>query len=182
MSEQAVVLQRDCEAIQVPYGNNITAREGTKLFVVHQLGDTYTVRTEHGYLLRIGIADAPAMGLTPPAAATEAAPAADAKVDEAAMWEALKTIYDPEIPANIVELGLIYTVRPTMLPDGQQHVDVTMTLTAPGCGMGQVLQDDVQRKLSDLHGVQSVTVELTFSPPWDPSMMTEAARLQLGMM
>jgi probable FeS assembly SUF system protein SufT len=184
MSEEKVLLlSRDCDAIQVPYGNTITAREGTKLFLVHQLGDTYTVRTEHGYLLRIAMADASALGLSAAVPAPADGPASrPGPVEEADLWEVLKTIYDPEIPSNIVELGLIYTVKASPLPDGHQHVDVSMTLTAPGCGMGQVLQDDVERKLLEVPVVKSVQVQLTFTPPWDPTMMSDAARLQLGMM
>ncbi len=181
MDEQQVTLQRDCSAIQVPYGNSITARKGTVLGIVHQLGDTYTVRSEHGYLLRIDAADADALGLThKPSAA--AAPAEGAPRSEAELWEALKSVYDPEIPANIVELGLIYTIKIGLNAAGKQQIAVQMTLTAPGCGMGQVLQDDVQRKLLAQPGVATVDVELVFSPPWDPTMMSEAARLQLGMM
>jgi probable FeS assembly SUF system protein SufT len=180
MSDPSVILSRDCMAIQVPYGNEIVARAGTQMTVVHQLGDTYTVRSEHGYLLRIAGDDADALGLEKPqenVASKDGAP-----LDEAGLWEVMKTIYDPEIPANIVELGLVYEVHHTALPDNKQHIDVKMTLTAPGCGMGQVLQDDVKRKLSEQPGVVDVVVELTFDPPWDPTMMSEAARLQLGMM
>ena len=184
MSSQWVTLTRDCDAIQVPHGNTITARSGTRLSIVHQLGDTYTVRTEHGYLLRIDGHDADALGLANKAAVLEPTepPKAVGPVDEAYLWEQLRTVYDPEIPANIVELGLIYECNIAPLPDGTQRVDVKMTLTAPGCGMGQVLKEDVERKLGAAPNVSVVEVELVFSPPWDPTMMSEAARLQLGMM
>ena len=178
--EQVVTLSRDCPAIQVPYGNVITARQGTTLTVMHQLGDTYTVRTEHGYLMRISADDSEALGLEKPPSIDQ--DLAAGPLTEQRLWEVLNTIYDPEIPASIVEIGLIYTCKPLDLPDGTLRVDVTMTLTAPGCGMGQVIQDDVQRKLSGLPGVKEVNVDLTFDPPWDPTMMSEAARLQLGMM
>ena len=105
-----------------------------------------------------------------------------AAVSEAGCWDALRSCYDPEIPANIVDLGLIYTCRPEPLPSGNHRVAVEMTLTAPGCGMGQVIKDDVEAKLLALPGVEAVDVALVFSPPWDPTMMTDAARLELGMM
>jgi probable FeS assembly SUF system protein SufT len=103
-------------------------------------------------------------------------------LDETTLWDALRTCYDPEIPVNIVDLGLIYTCQASPLETGGSLVKVTMTLTAPGCGMGQVLKDDVERKLSGVPGVKQVEVELVFQPPWESSMMTESARLQLGMM
>ena len=182
-AHQEIVLQRDCEAIQIPYGNPITARAGTHVTVMHQLGDTFTIRTEHGYLLRIDGKDADALGIEPKPV-SEAPAASDGEpgvVDEEQLWEQLRTCYDPEIPANIVDLGLIYACTVTPVEGGNQ-VDVKMTLTAPGCGMGQVLKDDVERKLAAVPGVTLVNVELVFSPPWDPSLMSEAARLQLGML
>lgn len=182
MAADPIVLARDCEAIQIPYGNTITARQGTQLTLVHQLGDAFTVRTDHGYLLRIDVKDADALGITPKDSPA-ASPAHDGKpLDEAALWECLRSCFDPEIPANIVDLGLVYEVTPSPVPDGSQRVDVKMTLTAPGCGMGQVLKDDVEKKLREQPGISDVSVELVFSPPWDATMMTEAARLQLGMM
>ena len=181
MQQDPVLLNRDCEAIQIPYGNAITARAGTQLTVVHQLGDSITVRTDHGYLLRIDGKDADAMGLNP--IGDDAAVAhTGGPVEESQLWDALTSCFDPEIPANIVELGLIYSCTPTTLDNGTQRVDVTMTLTAPGCGMGQVLKDDVEKKIMSLPNIAEVDVQLVFDPPWDPTMMSEAARLQLGMM
>ena len=180
-------LRRDCDAIQIPNGNQVTARAGTEVSIMHAFGDTYTVRTAAGYLLRIDAVDADALGeeATTPAPA-EAAATASGPVEEAALWTVLRTVYDPEIPSNIVDLGLIYRVevQPVLAtePAGGADVSVTMTLTAPGCGMGQVLQDDVQRKLARHPGVRSVQLELVFDPPWDQTMMSESARLTLGMM
>jgi probable FeS assembly SUF system protein SufT len=184
MSAQPIELKRDCEAIQVPYGNTITARQGTTVIVMHQLGDTFTVRTDQGYLIRIAAKDADALGLDAPKpdALNHDHVDPEAVVEEPALWELLKTCYDPEIPANIVDLGLIYTVNVESIPEGGHFVHVEMTLTAPGCGMGQVLKDDVERKLLSYPGVKEVDVELVFQPPWGPEMMTEAARLSLGMM
>ena len=181
MQQTPVLLSRDCEAIQIPYGNAITARAGTQLTIVHQLGDSITVRTDHGYLLRIDGTDADAMGLDPIDDAT-ATTHAEGPVEESQLWDALKSCFDPEIPANIVELGLVYSCTPLTRDDGTQRVEVKMTLTAPGCGMGQVLKDDVEKKIMGLPNVAEVAVELVFDPPWDPTMMSEAARLQLGMM
>lgn len=181
MSEE-ILLTRDCNAIQIPYGNTITVREGTAVSITQQLGDTFTVRTSQGYLMRIDGKDADALGQQALVAQTQAKPIAPHPVEESQLWEVLKTCYDPEIPASIVELGLIYSCTAQKQENGFYDVAVQMTLTAPGCGMGQVLQDDVQRKLSEVPGVQNVQVDLVFDPPWDPTMMSEAARLQLGMM
>jgi probable FeS assembly SUF system protein SufT len=175
-------LRRDCEAIQIPYGNTITARAGTSVSVMQQLGDTFTVRSEQGYLMRIAGHDADALGLPPPVAAAPDAVDPAATVHEGALWEVLKSCYDPEIPANIVDLGLIYTVQATPRGAGGTDVAVEMTLTAPGCGMGQVLKDDVERKIAAVPGVANVVVDLVFDPPWEPALMSESARLQLGMM
>ena len=174
-----LTLTRDCDAIQIPYGNMLTARAGQTVSLVHKLGDTFTVRTDQGYLLRIDGKDADALGLQHEAdSATPTTHVPSGPVSIETVWDQLRTCYDPEIPANIVDLGLIYEV--TVDPDNQ--VAVKMTLTAPGCGMGQVLKDDVERKVTGIAGVRQVLVDLVFSPPWDPTMMTEAARLQLGMM
>lgn len=177
-----ITLARDCEAIQVPYGNTITARMGTEVFVMQQLGDTFTVRSSQGYLMRIAGHDADALGLEVPSDTNHKAADPNTPVQEAALWDVLKTVFDPEIPANIVELGLIYTVQASPRSAGGTQVAVEMTLTAPGCGMGQVLRDDVERKLSGVPGVAAVHVDMVFDPPWEPAMMSEAARLQLGMM
>lgn len=180
MSEE-ILLKRDCNAIQIPYGNTITVRENTAVTITQQLGDTFTVRTSQGYLMRIDGKDADALGrrIDTEPKKKEQTPQV---VEESQLWEVLKTCYDPEIPASIVELGLIYSCTAKRQETGFYDVAVQMTLTAPGCGMGQVLQDDVQRKLLDVCGVQNVQVDLVFDPPWDPTMMSEAARLQLGMM
>lgn len=181
-----IILTRDCAAIQIPYGNSLMARAGTQVSLVHKLGDTFTVRTLQGYLMRIDAQDADALG-----AAGEndegTIKAPEGPLTEAYLWDVLRTCYDPEIPANIVDIGLIYSC--TMLPpepgdsaDAGARIDVQMTLTAPGCGMGQVLQDDVTRKLSAVPGVAHVHVDLVFDPPWDMAMMSESARLELGMM
>lgn len=180
----AITLSRDCPAIQIPYGNSLTAREGTVVFMVHKLGDAYTVRTPQGYLMRIDSVHADALGESSQSDAETPAPAGErtTPLAESELWDVLRTCYDPEIPANIVDIGLIYTCNIERTDAAGAHVAVVMTLTAPGCGMGQVLQDDVERKLGAVPGVASVTVALVFDPPWDMTMMSESARLELGMM
>ena len=179
-------LRRDCDAIQIPNGNQVTARAGTEVSIMHAFGDTYTVRTAAGYLLRIDAVDADALGeeATTPAPAAAAA-TASGPVEEAALWTVLRTVYDPEIPSNIVDLGLIYRVevQPVLAtePAGGADVSVTMTLTAPGCGMGGVIAGDAQQKLLCLDGVDEAIVEIVWDPPWHQSMITAEGRKTLGL-
>jgi probable FeS assembly SUF system protein SufT len=170
-----VKLGRDVEAIQIPAGHTVTLEKGWDVTITQSLGGSYTVQVPMlGGLFRIAGSDADAIGKEATAAPTAAAGDLAEQV-----WSTLKTCYDPEIPVNIVDLGLVYDMRIADAPGGQR-VDVKMTLTAPGCGMGQVLADDVKRKLEALPGVSQAEVEVVFDPPWNPNMMTEAARLQLG--
>lgn len=179
----AITLSRDCPAIQIPYGNSLTAREGTVVYMVHKLGDAYTVRTVQGYLMRIDCKDGDALGQQEDAAQQAEQPQErTTPLQESELWDILRTCYDPEIPANIVDIGLIYSCSIESTDEAGAQVAVVMTLTAPGCGMGQVLQDDVTRKLSAVPGVARVRVDLVFDPPWDMTMMSETARLELGMM
>jgi probable FeS assembly SUF system protein SufT len=172
------LLRRAVEAIEIPAGYWVTLAEGTPFRVVQALGDTYTLVVDEGFMVRVAAEDADALGLEPPA---PAAPAPDAPL-EAQVWDQLRRCYDPEIPASIVDLGLVYGCRVEPLADGRHRVTVALTLTAPGCGMGDVLCDDVRRRLRRLPGVAEVEVEVVLDPPWDPSRMTEAARLQLGLL
>lgn len=176
-----VTLSRDVVAIQIPDGNKVNLPQGTTVTIQQQLGGSYTVATELGYLVRIGGQDADAIGREPEKLAVTQTGTDPASVEKA-VWEVLKTCYDPEIPIDIVELGLVYECKVT--PDGPDRnaVYVKMTLTAPGCGMGPVLQSDVETKVKALPGVSAATVEVVFDPPWDREMMSEAARLQLGLM
>ncbi|HZU97176.1 MAG TPA: iron-sulfur cluster assembly protein, partial [Planctomycetota bacterium] len=137
-----------------------------------RLGGHVTVLAPNGSLLRIDGADADALGLEP----AVTTPVADATASEAAIWAQLRTVYDPEIPVNVADLGLIYSCR---LADG--HAEIRMTMTAPGCGMGEILREEVRRKVRAIPGIEAVSVELVFEPPWDRSMMSEAARLELGL-
>jgi probable FeS assembly SUF system protein SufT len=176
---------RDVEALQVPSGFKVVLPVGTRLVVQQALGGQFTAMTELGGLVRIEGKNADALGpeLVEEARRFEAAraTATEGPFDEQQVWTALGTVYDPEIPASITELGLVYLVsaEPT---EGGHRVHVTMTLTAPGCGIGPVLVEDVRRTVLGVPGVRDVEVELVFDPPWDPSRMSEAAKLQLGMM
>ncbi len=175
-------IRRPVQGIQIPDGTPITLEEEMPVRIAQALGDTYTVVTPWGLMIRIDAKDADAIGKEPQEVVTEVS---DAPLEQQ-VWDQLRTCYDPEIPVNIVDLGLIYscTVLDEPEHDGEPgaRVQVTMTLTAPGCGMGQILADDVQRKAEALPGVATAEVELVFDPPWNQNMMTEAAKLQLGML
>lgn len=181
----ALELTRDCPAVQIPAGNVVVLPAGTAVEVTQDLGGTFTVRALGGFF-HIAGRDADALGREAPASAAAAVPAAPATagpLTEDQVWAALRTCYDPEIPVNIVDLGLVYDCQVTPLADtGTYRVDVKMTLTAPGCGMGPVIQQDAQNKILALENVGEVNVELVWDPPWSQSMMTEAARLELGLM
>lgn len=174
-----IVLQRDCEAVQIPYGNPITLRGGAQVRITQQLGGTFTVETDTGFLARIEGVDGDALGLDATAAS---APASDEPFSEQQVWDVLRSCYDPEIPINIVDLGLIYACDITASAGGKHDVRVQMTLTAPGCGMGDYLKSDIEQRLSALPGVASAIVDVVFDPPWDASRMSEAARLEAGLM
>jgi len=173
---ESICLHRDVYALMVPSGARVMLHQGTEVEVTQSLGSSYTVNV-FGNLMRIDGADADALGKivenpldTMPENAT-----LDEKV-----WAVLHTVFDPEIPVNIVDLGLVYRVD--VKPDGEQYaVDVDMTLTAPGCGMGPVLAGESQQRIEAIPEVSSAKVEIVFDPPWDQTMMSEVAKLQLGM-
>ena len=171
---------RDVTAIIIPAGEPLTLREGTSGFITQALGGSFTVYVE-GNLFRIAGTDADAIGKepVPPPAIPENATNADI---ESVIWEQLKTVYDPEIPINVVDLGLIYRCEIENRPEGGRFVQIDMTLTAPGCGMGPILLQDAQEKIAVIPTVEDVHVELVFDPPWNQAMMSEEARLQTGMM
>jgi probable FeS assembly SUF system protein SufT len=182
-ASEEITLDREVASVLVPHGTTLILPAGTKVRITQALGGTFTVTTDLGYMVRIPGKDADALGLEPPSE-TALSPA-DASVTKEQLdeqvWEQLRTCYDPEIPVNIAELGLIYGCEVTPHPEGGHQVDVRMTLTAPGCGMGDVIASEVDAKLRALPGVRDVHVELVFDPPWDLSMMPESARLALGM-
>jgi probable FeS assembly SUF system protein SufT len=173
-------LARDVNAIIVPAGETVTLREGTSGFLTQALGGSFTVYVE-GNLFRIAGSDADALGKepVPPPAIPENATDKDI---EAVVWQQLKTCYDPEIPVNVVDLGLIYRCEVKSMPGGKRSVDVDMTLTAPGCGMGEVLVQDAQEKIAIIPTIEDVRVDLVFDPPWNQSMMSDEARLQTGLL
>lgn len=173
MERRMVVVQRDCPARLVPTGTRITIPRDTFVGITQALGGSYTVNVG-GNLARVDGTDADALGLE--AVEFSFAPTDSDRVDEAHVWEALRSIYDPEIPVNIVDLGLIYSC--TVSGD---RVDIAMTLTAPGCGMGPVLVDDVKYRVGKVPNVKHVEVQLVFDPPWSRARMSEAAQLELGV-
>ena len=179
-TNEPVNLIRDVSAIIIPVGEVVTLREGTEGFITQALGGSFTVYVE-GNLFRISGTDADALGKdpVPPPAIPENATDEDI---ESVIWEQLKTCYDPEIPVDIVNLGLVYRCDVTPLGNGQRSVSVDMTLTAHGCGMGDVLVQDAREKIAVIPTVADVTVELVFDPPWNVGMMTDEARLQTGLM
>lgn len=175
-----VVLTRDVNIVTIPEGNTGTLSQG-QIVTIHQaLGDNYTVVTEHGHMVRIAGADADALGKEPNQLHTLVSET-DAAAVEKNCWEVMKTVYDPEIPVNIVDLGLVYQCKVTPVGEGLNDVHVIMTLTAPGCGMGPVIQGDVEKCIRALPGVDHVNVEVVLDPPWSREMMSEVAQLQLGL-
>ena len=149
------------------------------MIITQSLGGAYTLVTMQGYMVRLDGKDADAIGKEVQAGPT-AEEAAQKPLQELA-WDQLKTCYDPEIPVNIVELGLVHSCEVTELPEGGSKVAVRFTLTAPGCGMGDILRQDIERKVQALPGVKECDVQLQLEPPWDQSRMSEAAKLQLGL-
>jgi len=178
--KQEVVLKRDCPAKLVPSGTPVTLMQGEKVIITQALGGAYTVNIR-GNLAQIDAQDADALGFEKPETVSGAG-GDHQKPDETQIWDALKTCYDPEIPINIVDLGLIYSMEIVPHPDEGYQVEIKMTLTAPGCGMGPYIAEDVRRKVSQVAGVKDVKVELVWDPPWDKDMMSEAAKMRLGMM
>lgn len=176
---EPVVFERDCDAVLIPVGERLKLPAGTSGFVTQALGGSFTVYVE-GNLFRIAGVDADAIGKEPirPPEVPENATEADI---ESVVWQQMRTCYDPEIPINIVELGLVYDCEVHRGDDGQWIVDVKMTLTAPGCGMGDILAEDVKEKIEIIPTVAQANVELVFDPPWNQSMMSEAARLEAGL-
>ncbi len=182
MSEQKI-LTRDVEASVVPIGTKVTLQKGETAHITQSLGGSFTVIV-NGNMFRIAEQDADALGLEAkpaPAPVTTSGPLTQEELEKK-VWEALKTCYDPEIPVNIVDLGLIYDCHLTSIGTDNFKADVKMTLTAPGCGMGPVLAQDVQNKLVSIEPIDEANVELVWDPPWNQGMMTEAAKLQLGLL
>jgi probable FeS assembly SUF system protein SufT len=177
---EPVTFTRDCEAVLIPAGERVTLPAGTSGFVTQALGGSFTVYIE-GNLFRVAGADGDAIGkesLLPPDLPEDAT---EADI-EAAVWQQLRTCYDPEIPINIVELGLVYECKIERTATAGRAVTIKMTLTAPGCGMGEVLTQDVKEKIEMIPTVERADVELVFDPPWNQAMMSEEARLEAGLL
>jgi probable FeS assembly SUF system protein SufT len=178
-TSQPCTFERDCEVVMIPVGDEVTIPAGTVGYITQALGGSFTVFVD-GNLFRVAGVDADAIGKKPvmPPSLPEDATEDDV---EKLLWDQMKTVYDPEIPVNIVDLGLIYRCEMSTNEEGDRVVDVDMTLTAPGCGMGDILVDDVRSKLGLVPTITKVNVELTFDPPWNHHMMSEVARLETGM-
>ena len=182
-SEKPIAPTRDCTAVMIPSGEKIVLGAGSSVWLRQSLGGSYTVMTDHGYMARIDAVDGDVLGLPQPQARTEPRPAGaeNAEAAERLVWDHLRNCYDPEIPVNIVDLGLIYqcTVRPATA--GGYKASVRFTLTAPGCGMGQFLAQDIRAKLLAVPAINEADVELVWDPPWNQSRMSGAAKQQLGI-
>jgi len=178
---QRVELARDCEVVQIPSGHRLTLPRGTEAVVTQSLGGTHTLQVPSlGALVRLSARDADAIGLEAEAPCA-AGPSAEAGDLERQIWETLKSCYDPEIPVNIVDLGLVYDLRVSAKPTGGSEVKVKMTLTAQGCGMGATIAADAEQKIVTLPGVDGAKVEIVWDPPWSPQMISPEGREKLGI-
>ena len=180
-SDEPVILTRDVEAAIIPVGDRVTLQKGEQAHITQTLGGSYTV-VVNGNMFRIEGKDADSLGLEVVAKPASTGAPVTQELLEKEIWNQLRSCYDPEIPVNVVDLGLIYDCHLTPISAGSHRVDVKMTLTAPGCGMGPTLAQDVQNRLLSLEGVDDVAVELVWDPPWNQGMMTEQAKLQLGLL
>ncbi|GAA5495411.1 probable FeS assembly SUF system protein SufT [Rubritalea squalenifaciens DSM 18772] len=179
---QEITLTREVEAIQIPSGDSIVLPVGTPVVITQTLGGTYTVATQAG-LARVSSKDADALGIDPEEHAQKqeiAAALKDAPLEDQ-VWAQLKEVYDPEIPVDIVNLGLVYDCTLEEVDSGKTKVNVKMTLTAPGCGMGPVIAADAQSRIMALDGIEDAQVDLVWDPVWNQDMITEEGKMKLGM-
>ena len=181
-TNETVTLTRDVDAAVIPVGTKVRLLQGEQAFITQSLGGSYTVIV-NGNMFRIDGKNGDALGFAAVSSPQTAGGLPRSREHlEKEIWNQMRSCYDPEIPVNVVDLGLIYDCQMTPLGESSYKVDVKMTLTAPGCGMGPTLQQDVQNKLLNLEGVEEVNVELVWDPQWNQGMMTEAAKLQLGLL
>lgn len=181
VNNELIKVSRDCDAILIPGGEKVVLVEGTHIRITQALGGDYTVYV-NGNLLKVSGKDSDAIGIKSKSIDTKTESIQNAEdLNEQHVWDVLKTCYDPEIPVNIVDLGLIYDMKITKNLD-EIVIGIKMTLTAPGCGMGPVIAQDVEDKLNGISSVRKVNVELVWEPAWNQTMMTDAARLELGML
>ena len=178
-TSQPCTFERDCDVVMIPAGDTVTIPAGTAAYITQALGGSFTVFVD-GNLFRVAGTDADAIGREPILPPSLAENASNDDVEKL-LWDQLKTCYDPEIPVNIVDLGLIYSCEVAVEESGERVVAVQLTLTAPGCGMGDILVDDVRSKLELVPTVRQVDVSLVFDPPWNHTMMSDVARLETGM-
>jgi probable FeS assembly SUF system protein SufT len=184
-NSETVRFTRDVEVIQVPSGDRMVVHEGDSGLITQAMGGTFTIVTNNGFMVRLQEKDADSIGREDVAEQAKqklASEVASAEEMNEQVWEQLRTCYDPEIPVNIADLGLIYKCEVEPLEIGGYEVDIDMTLTAPGCGMGDVLAAEVQDKLLQLPQLKSANVNIVFDPPWDYHMIPDATKLTLGMM
>ena len=174
-----IELGQDCDVTLIPSGQRTTLRAGGRVVVTQALGGNITVQTERGHLARISTVDASILGLDGGPDDEDTASLGPFELER--VFEQLKTVFDPEIPINVVDLGLIYACDAHLLADGSHRVEIKMSMTAPGCGMGDILKDDARARVQTVPGVSEVDVELVWDPPWDQSRLTDAARLELGL-
>jgi probable FeS assembly SUF system protein SufT len=181
---EPIEILHDVDVTVIPSGEPFTLHRGDRVLVTQALGGNVTVQTESGHLARIAGTDAVALGLTLAETIVPDNPAAAGgeHFEMERVIDQLRTVFDPEIPVNVVDLGLIYSCDAEPLPDGSHRVDIKMSMTAPGCGMGDVLRDDAHHRVAALPGVAEVNVEIVWDPPWGIDRMSDAARLQLGML
>ena len=177
---QEYTLIKDCPATVIPAGDKVTLKAGESVLITQTLGGNVTVRTDQG-LFRIAREDTGAIGGYQPAAESPSTGSGQTAFSEGAVWEALKTCFDPEIPVNIVDLGLVYDLAIEPTPAGKNVVEVKMTLTAPGCGMGPVIAEDARQKIAALPTVESARVHIVWDPQWTPQMISETGRKVLGL-
>ena len=181
---QQITLSRDCNSVEIPSGARNLLPAGTIVRVMQSRGGSYTVASNTGAMYRIDGQDADALGLSataPAGAAAEGEKTAAGPLSEKMVLDQLRSVYDPEIPVNIVDLGRVYSCVISAQPEGRRRIDVKMAMTAPGCGMADVLKADVEARLKGLPEVGEVQVEIVFDPPWHAGRMSEAARQQLGL-
>jgi probable FeS assembly SUF system protein SufT len=179
MDHREISLSRDCDAIQIPSGHPIVLPAGMEVVITQSLGGTYTVATPGG-LARIELKDVDALGLDPAAEVQRASEKIGGPTEDA-VWSQLKTVFDPEIPVNVVDLGLIYDCKIDKKESGTTSVLIRMTLTAPGCGMGPAIAADARQKILAVEGIDEADVELVWDPPWSQSMISEEGRMKLGL-
>jgi len=178
---ERVTVSRDFDAVAIPSGEVIRISSGTQATITQSLGGAFTIMTDRGMMVRVSGQEVEAIGKEPAKTLQVDGNLSDQELEKH-VWEQLRTCYDPEIPVNIVDLGLVYLCEVAPEPESGHKVTVKMTLTAPGCGMGPVLAADVRNKVLALPGVKDADIQVVFDPVWDRSMMSEAAKLQLGMM